>query len=285
MRVAVIGANGQLGTDLCAALGEHEVVPFRHADFDVRDGDAARTALGRSGPEVIINTAAYHRVETCEGDPAQAFTVNAVAPLQLARIARDLGARLVHCSTDYVYGGQGAGRLSEDVPAAPLQVYGASKAAGEWLVLQALPGALVVRSSGLFGVAGASGKGGNFIQTVIRLAREKGTMRIVDDQRLSPSYTRDLAVTMVQLIERGAGGLVHVTNTGSCTWYDLARSVVDLMQLGAEVHRQSTAESGATVRRPSYSVLENGRLGSFGIAPLRHWQEAVQAYLEAKGLN
>ncbi len=201
MRVALLGAPGQLGSDLTLALAEHDVAPFGHDDFDIRETAGARARLTACRPDLIINTTAFHKVELCEDDPETAFAVNAIAPNRLAKISRDLGARFVHISTDYVYGGTDARPLDEFVPSAPVQVYGASKAAGESLVLLADPEALVVRSSGLYGVAGASGKGGNFIQTVVRLAREKGEMRIVNDQVLSPTSTADLAAAILKLVE------------------------------------------------------------------------------------
>ena len=284
MRIAVLGAFGQLGTDLRATLQSQEVIPFGHTDFDVRDHVRARELLLASAPDVILNVTAFHKAEACEEDPDTAFATNATAPSRLARFARELGARFVHVSTDYVYGGSDARPLTETVPPAPVQVYGASKAVGEWLILLADPDALIVRSSGLYGVAGASGKGGNFVQTVIRLAREKGEMRIVNDQFLSPTYTADLAAAIGQLLERQASGIFHVTNADSCSWYDLACHVVTTAGLRAVVHPVSTAEFGAVVRRPAYSVLDNARWRSIGLERLRPWRHAVSAYLEAKGL-
>jgi len=284
VRIALLGANGQLGSDLVPALAGHEVVPFTEQSFDVRDEEAARRALAAARPDLVLNTTAFHKVEDCEAQPAVAFAVNAVAASALARIARALGARYVFISTDYVYGGSDARPLTEDVPPAPVNAYGASKVAGETLVLLAHPEALVVRSSGLFGVAGAAGKGGNFIQTVLRLAREKGRMRMVDDQRFSPSATADLAGGIRALVERGATGIVHLTNAGSCTWCELAAHVVAVAGLDAAVEPCTTAEIGSPVRRPAYSVLENRRLGALGVPPLRPWREAVVRYLSAKGV-
>jgi dTDP-4-dehydrorhamnose reductase len=163
-------------------------------------------------------------------------------------------------------------------------VYGATKAAGEWLVLLANLDALIVRSSGLYGVAGASGKGGNFIQTVIRLARDKGEMRIVNDQFLSPTYTADLASAIAKLVQCNASGIFHITNGDSCSWYELACHVIAATGLRAAVHPISTAEFGAPVRRPAYSVLENARWRELGLESLRPWREAMKVYLEAKGL-
>lgn len=283
MKVAILGANGQLGTDLQTAFADAEVIALTRADFDVCDAAAARVALTRLTPELVINCTAFHKVEACEEDPERAFAVNAAAAARLAGLARELGARFVHISTDYVYGASQAQRLSEDVPPAPLQVYGASKAAGEWLVLLAQPDALIVRSSGLFGVAGSSGKGGNFIQTVLRLARERGEMRMVNDQRLSPTYTADLAGAIRKLVEHATSGIVHVTNSGVCSWFELASWVVEAAGLKATVQGVTTTEFGAPVRRPAYSALENARWHECGWPPLRSWRDAVAEYLAAKG--
>ena len=241
MRIALLGANGQLGTDLRASLGGHDVVAFVHGDFDIRDSGKAREWIAACRPDVVVNTTAFHKVEQCEGDPETAYAVNALAPQRLAKMARELGAQFIHFSTDYVYGGTIVRPLTEEVAPAPVQVYGTSKAAGEWLIQLANPDALIVRSSGLYGVAGASGKGGNFIQTVIRLAREQGQMRIVNDQFLSPTYTSDLASAIVRLLERRAAGIVHVTNSESCSWYDLACQVVAIGGLTATVTPITTA--------------------------------------------
>lgn len=285
MRVAVLGAYGQLGTDLRHALSAHDVVPFGHGDFDVRDSATAARKLSETRPDVIVNATAFHKVELCEEDPDAAFAVNATAPARLARLARELGARFAHMSTDYVYGGDSTRPLTEDVPPAPVQVYGASKAAGERLVQLAYPEALIVRSSGLYGLAGASGKGGNFIQLVLRLAREKGEMRIVNDQVLSPTYTVDLAQAIVRLLERTVSGIVHVTNSGSCSWHEFASYVVASAGTAAVVHPVSTAEFGAPVRRPLYSVLENARWRALALPAVRSWREAARAYLETKGMT
>jgi len=259
------------------------VVPFGHADFDVRDAATVRRRLSEIQPDAIVNTTAFHKVERCEEDPDTAFAVNATAPARLAQVARELGGSFVHVSTDYVFWGAEARPLTELVAPAPVQVYGASKAAGEWLVQLAHPAALIVRSSGLYGVAGASGKGGNFVETIFRLAREKGAMRIVNDQVLSPTYAPDLAAQIVTLMERGVTGPVHVTNAASCSWFEMAAFIVRSAGLDAVVTPVTSAEFGAAVRRPAYSVLENARLQAIGLPLLRPWQAALEEYLAVRG--
>jgi dTDP-4-dehydrorhamnose reductase len=284
LRVAILGSRGQLGSDLTAAFQDAEVVALKRSDFDVRDVDAARRTLASHRPAVVINTTAFHKVEECEKQAEAAFAVNAIAAAELAAATAEIGARFVHVSTDYVFGGSSTRPLTEDVPPAPLQTYGVTKAAGEWMIRLANPDALVVRASGLYGAAGASGKGGNFIETVLRLARERGEMKIVTDQVLSPTYTHDLARALRRLVEADASGIVHVTNSGECSWYELASWVVELSGSGARVNQTTTAEFGSPVRRPSYSALDNARCRALGLPPLRHWREAVRAYLVAKGV-
>ena len=183
MRVAVIGANGQLGSDLVKALPPHEVVPLTHGDLEVADGEAVRAALERHRPQVVVNTAAFHKVETCEREPMRAFEVNALGARNLALACREVGCALVQLSTDYVFdGAQRAPYLESDTPR-PVNAYGVSKLAGEHFLRHVWDRHYIVRSSGLFGAAGSSGKGGNFVETMLRLGREKGEAAVADLRR------------------------------------------------------------------------------------------------------
>ena len=232
---------------------------------------------------MIVNTAAFHKVEACEDDVDQAFAVNCIAVRNLARVADQLGAYLVHISTDYVFDGEGTTPYTEDSPPNPINVYGASKAAGEFFVRNSCRQHLIVRSSGLFGLAGSSGKGGNFIQTMLRLGRERGVVSVVTDQVLSPTSTADLAQMVWRLIGAQAQGLYHVTNSDSCSWFEFARSIFGLSGVPSDVLPVTTASMNGTVRRPSYSVLANRRLASSGFGPMRPWREALDNYLQLAG--
>jgi dTDP-4-dehydrorhamnose reductase len=235
-------------------------------------------------PDVVLNTAASHRVDEIERDPAPAFRVNAVAVHHLARACARHGARLVHFSTDYVFGGDRPGPYAESAPAAPLSAYGTSKLAGEYLVRQASERHVVVRSSGLYGVAGSSGKGGNFVETMLRLAREGRPIRVVDDQVLAPTYTVDLADAVGRLLALDPpGGIYHLTNAGACSWLAFARRIFDLAGLAPDLGPTTSAEFGAPARRPANSVLLNTRAAALGLPPLRPWDDALRAYLAAKG--
>jgi dTDP-4-dehydrorhamnose reductase len=283
-RIVLIGANGQLGTDLAAVLAGPGLVPLTRRDLDVTDPAAVDRTLAALAPAVVVNTAAFHRVDDIEADPHLALAVNGAAVHHLARRCARRGTRLVHFSTDYVFGGAGDGPFVEDAPPAPVNAYGVSKLAGEQLVRNADPRHLVVRSSGLYGVAGASGKGGNFVETRLRLAREGKPIRVVDDQVLGPTYTADLADAVGRLLAADPpGGTYHLTHAGSCSRFEFARRIFGLCGLEADLAPTTSEAFGAPARRPRHSVLANTRLAALGLAPLRPWPEALSAYLSAKG--
>lgn len=285
-RVALIGAGGQLATDLRAAWAashpEDVLVPLTHADVEVTDADSVRAALDAARADVVLNTSAYHRVDELETNVDRALAVNAAAPRLLAVECAERDAHLVHFSTDYVFGGERDRPWLESDRPCPVNVYGASKAAGEMLVL-AVPGrSTVIRSSGLYGLAGSSGKGGNFVETMLRLAGSGRPIRVVDDQRLTPTSTAALARQVVAIVDAGATGLLHATCQGDCTWFEFAAEIFRLAGVNPEVGPQSTAESGAAARRPTYSVLENRRLAELGLDVLPDWREALAEYLQAR---
>jgi dTDP-4-dehydrorhamnose reductase len=285
-RILLIGATGQLGSDLREALPSDGLAALARRDLDVTDGAAIERALEVHAPAWVIDTAAFHRVDDIETDPgarAQALAVNVVAADHLARACARRAIRLVYLSTDYVFGDVGRGPHAEDAPVAPQSVYALSKLAGELLVRAADPRHLVIRSSGLYGVAGSSGKGGNFVETMLRLAREGRPLRVVDDQVLTPTYTRDLAGAVARLIERDPpGGIFHLTNAGACSWFEFARRIFALCGLAPDLAPTTSAAFAAPARRPANSVLLNARAAALGLPPLRPWPEALLAYLRAK---
>ena len=286
MRVLITGANGQLGSDLCRVLKQVEVIPLTHVEIEIADMDSVRSAFHKYKPEVIINTAAYVRVDDCETEQGKAFKINALGARNVAVVAQELGAKLVHISTDYVFGGEKEPRTIPytefDTPIPP-NVYGRSKLAGENFVRHLCPRHFIIRSSGLFGVAGASGKGGNFVETMLRLAKERDELRVVNDQVFSPTYTRDLAEKIAQLIETGYYGIFHITNKGSCSWYEFAREILRLAGLKTPVIPITSDRYPQIARRPRYSVLDNYHLRLLGIDDMRPWQEALKNYMISKG--
>jgi dTDP-4-dehydrorhamnose reductase len=283
MKTVLIGSNGQLGTDLVKALAGWPLARATHADFDVCDAAAARQFLTAAKPELVINTAAFHKLDDCETQPHKAFAVNATAVRDLAGICRDLGATLVHISTDYVYGGEQSTPYTEEDLPSPVNVYGVSKLAGELLVRATCPRHYIIRTCGLYGVAGASGKGGNFPELMIRLAREGKPIKVVRDQVLTPSSTRDVAAKIHELVQTGRYGVYHVTNSGSCSWYEFAGQIFHLLNLRPDFTSTTTAAFAAATQRPAYSVLAKDGLRRAGLAAMRPWQEALVDYLRKKG--
>jgi len=283
MKVLILGAKGQLGCDLVKTLAQDAVVAPARADLDICDFGQASRWLTEVKPDVVINTAAFHKVEECEEKPDRAFQVNAVAVGHLARACAAHHAVMVHISTDYVFDGRQCHPYREQDAPNPANVYGVSKLAGEYLVRQGCPRHFIVRTSGLFGVAGASGKGGNFAELMIRLAREGKPIRVVADQVLTPTYTRDLAQKIKELVRTDAYGLYHITSSGQCSWYEFAGKIFALLRRQPDFSPTTTAAFGSSVTRPAYSVLEHGGLHRAGIPDMRTWWQALVAYLTEKG--
>ena len=285
MRVAVIGSTGQLGQDLMRLFGE-EAVGFTHQDLDVTDGVGVASVMHSLRPDWVLNTAAFHRVDDCETNPTLAFAANALGALNVARAADAVGSGVVFFSTDYVFGGQDRGRghpYEEGDSPHPINVYGASKVAGEQLVMQANARHIVVRSAGLYGTA-TSRKGWTFPELMLNKARTEGTVRVVTDQVLSPTFTADLAWKTRELIEHDATGLYHLTNAGECSWFEFAKGAFELAGVDVKMEPIHTGETQRRAHRPSYSALATSRLEEAGLSPLRPWKEALGDYLRAKGL-
>jgi dTDP-4-dehydrorhamnose reductase len=283
VRALLIGANGQLGSDIVRAWPRDEVIPLTHADVEVTDRESVRAAIAAHAPDVVINTAAYHNVDVCEDEPERAFLVNAIAPMYVADACREAGAAIVHLSTDYVFSGHAGRAYTEaDLPDA-INVYGNSKAAGEQLVRTRHDRHFIIRTSGLYGVAGSSGKGGNFVERMLQLARDGKEINVVADQTLSPTATADLASKLLDVVRSGRYGTYHVTNSDWCSWYDFARTIFEMAGVDAKLSPTTTASFGARAVRPEYSVLANTELERAGIGTLRPWRQALYDYLHRKG--
>jgi len=277
----VIGATGQLGSDLVRTFDRSgELTPLSTRDVDIRNAAATRSLLEALRPTCVLNTAAYNLVDRAEEDGSSAFALNAEAVGTLAEACQSLGARLVHFSTDYVFDGAKRTPYLETDPTRPLSVYGESKLAGERLALERCERAVVFRVCGLFGLAGAQGKGkGNFVETMLRVAREGRPLRVVSDQVLCPSYTLDLARKVWAVLPNVAHPVYHLTNAGQTSWYDFARQSLALSGVTADLSPVTAAEYGAKARRPAYSVLAHANLAALGEDDLRPWDEALRAYV------
>jgi dTDP-4-dehydrorhamnose reductase len=286
LQTVVFGAAGQLGGELCRCLAG-DVVALTRADADLTQPDAVRSALDRIRPGVVINCAAYNFVDRAESEPHAAFAVNGWAVRDLARACRDLGCILVHFSSDYVFGLDEQRRTpyaESDAPG-PLNVYGLSKLAGEYLVRATTPKHFVIRTCGLYGAGGSGGKGGNFVETMLRLAGEDRPLRVVADQTCTPSYTVDVARATAALIQTGRHGVYHLTNGGGCSWHEFARAIFEAAGVKAEVTPITSEQFGAAARRPAYSVLAMRAYEGLGLPPLAPWREALGRYLQERQLH
>ena len=284
MKIAVIGADGQLGSDLVRALARDEVCPLFYPDFDVTRPQRMRSVLQDLRPSAVINTAAFHRVDECEDDPESSFRVNAIAVRDLARLAGELGFILVHFSTDYVFDGRKRAPYVESDPPNPLNVYAVSKLAGEFFVRSLAERHFLIRTCGLFGESSSKELGSNFVDRIIALAEEGKPLRVVDDQWVTPTLTAELAERTGDLIRTGEYGLYHLTSEGECTWFQFAREVFSLLGRKPRLEPVDSKSFAAKARRPLYSVLENKRAREIGLRDFSSWKDALKAYLEKKGL-
>ena len=283
MNYAVLGSAGQLGRDLCPRLSG-EVVRLTRQQIDLTRPDTIRPVLTDLRPDVVINCAAYNFVDKAENEPDAAFAVNAWGVRALATVCRDLDCALVHFSTDYVFGLDETRKIPyrESEAPGPVSVYGLSKLAGEYVVRAVCPRHFVIRTCGLYGVWGSGGKGGNFVETMLRLAGQGKPLRVVADQTCTPSYTVDVATAAAALLSTGRYGVYHLTNSGSCSWHDFARTIFQQAGVTADLTAIPSREYPAPARRPNYSVLAAGAYQALGLPLPRHWSDAVAAYLEER---
>ena len=279
MRIAIIGAAGQLGTALQACL-RGEIVPLTHAEIEITDPRRVDAALAAARPDCVINCAAYNFVDRAEDEPDAAFAGNAQGPRNLARWCATANAVLVHVSTDYVFGSDIDRILPycETANPGPQSVYAASKLEGEQFVRADLKRHFIVRTCGLYGRASSEGKG-NFVKTMLRLAKERPELSIVDDQHCTPSYAVDVAAAIARLIETDHYGLYHATNDGATTWYKFAREIFHRAKIGIKLRPISSSEYPQKAKRPGYSVLDCGKLVGVVGSPLPQWQDALARYL------
>ncbi|MGB9825275.1 MAG: dTDP-4-dehydrorhamnose reductase [Desulfofundulus sp.] len=278
-RVLVTGAAGMLGRAVVAEFRERgdEVLALSRQDLDITDLTAVRRALWQARPHVVVNCAAFTDVDGAEASREQAFLVNGLGPKNLALACRDVGASLVHISTDYIFDGRkGEPYEIYDTPN-PLGNYGKSKLWGERTVAEVGGRYFIVRTSWLFGPGGR-----NFVETMLKIGREKGAVKVVNDQRGCPTYTVDLARAMADLVESGRYGTYHVTNSGVTTWYEFALTIFKLAGLAVEVSPCSTEEFPRPARRPPYSVLDPFPLKEAIGYLLPPWEDALKRYLKER---
>lgn len=274
MRVTVFGASGLLGQELVKELGGERLTALSSHDADLRDVGRIRAAVQNSHPDWIILSAAFTDVDACESNRDHAFSVNCEGAINVAHAALEAGSRLLFLSTDYVFDGTKREPYQTSDARNPTSVYGASKARAEERLIEILPEVCIARTSWLFGHGGKC-----FPATILKLAATRPEISVVNDQRGSPTFTRDLASALVQLCRADARGIVHVTNSGDCTWYDFATEIVRQSGLPAAVKPVTTAEFPRPAKRPGYSVLSPDSLHAYNIH-MPEWQDALRRYLE-----
>ena len=284
MRIAVIGANGQLGNDVLRAFARHgdEVCPLTHSEIEIADVDSVSRTLQETKPDIVVNTAAMHHVEKCEEEPSKAFAVNALGARNLALVTQEMRSVLMHVSTDYVYDGRKGDPYEEQDAPQPLNVYGNSKLAGEYFVRSVTEKHFVLRTSALYGKSACRAKGGrNFIQLMLKLAKERDEIRVVDSEVVSPTSTAELAQQLVRLSRSDCYGLYHATAEGSCSWFKFAQTIFSLTKTPTKLNVAGPDEFPAKVPRPKYSVLENSALKRQGLNEFGLWQNGLRTYLES----
>ncbi|PZV15457.1 MAG: dTDP-4-dehydrorhamnose reductase [Pseudanabaena sp.] len=285
LKVALIGSNGQLGSDIASHFSQsarYQLTALTRADIDIRKADEVARVLTSQKFDVVINSAAYVRVDDCEQEVETAFNVNAISALEVARACRDIGAFCVYISSDYVFRGDRPDPYTEsDIPA-PINIYGTSKLTGEYLVRQTAPRSLILRISSVFGKAGASGKGGNFVETMIKKAKAGEPIKVVNDIFMSPTYTYDAARLLDALLQEGASGIMHGANAGSCSWHEFASQVLRLANIQYPIEAIPALAFPTKATRPMNSAIISDRLADISTFKMRPWQEALAAYIQAR---
>jgi dTDP-4-dehydrorhamnose reductase len=280
LKIAVIGANGQLGSELRKKFEEkHEVVGLTHGDIEITNIDNVKTVMSGIKPDILVNTAAYHNMPECEKNPEISFQVNAVGALNLAKTATDMGSVLVHYSTDYVFDGEKREPYVEKDLTNPLNIYAMTKLNGEILIKNYCNRYFVIRISGIYGKTVCRAKGNNFITTMQKAAKEREVVKVVNDEILTPTPVFEVAKNTLRLIETEGFGLYHMTCEGQCSWFEFAGVIFKELKLETPLISCTSEEFPSEIKRPSYSVLENHKLKSVNLNQMSHWKDALITYL------
>ncbi len=281
MKIAVIGANGQLGSDLVQVLSsEHLVTELNHTNIEITEIDNVKRVLSSIKPDILLNTAAYNQVPEAEKFPEEAFRINAFGTLNLAKVCQDEKIRFLHYSTDYVFDGKKLKPyIEEDLPN-PLNVYGNTKLSGEYFALNYCERSFVVRVSGIYGKVPSRSKGSNFISAILKLATEKPEVKVVNDEVLTPTSTLSIAKNTKELIKTEVYGLYHMSCEGEVSWYEFAQTIWNELDIITPLYPVSVKDFPQGVKRPFYSVLENHKLKTLGINKMPGWKEALIDFLK-----
>jgi dTDP-4-dehydrorhamnose reductase len=281
MKIVIIGANGQLGSELCEQLSDgHTVIGLTHADIEITNIDNVKSVFSEIKPEIVLNTAAYHNLPECEKNPDISFQVNAIGALNLAKITSDIGSVLVHYSTDYVFDGEKREPYIEKDLTNPLNIYAMTKLNGEILIKNYCTRYFIIRISGIYGETVCRAKGGNFITTMKKAARERDVVKVVNDEILTPTPVYEIAKNTAQLFNTEGFGLYHMTCEGQCSWFEFASVIFEELKLKTPLISCTSDEFPSAIKRPSYSVLENHKLKSVNLNLMSFWKDALVTYLK-----
>lgn len=283
MRILITGAGGQLGSEFAELFKNENLEALSHSKLDITDFERVKKFIENFKPAILINTAAYHLVDECENYPEKAFLLNSIAVRNLAILSSKFDFLLVHFSTDYVFDGKKESPYNEDDLPAPLSVYALSKLCGEIFIKNLCEKFYIVRTCGLYGAKGRASKGGNFIERILRKWEEGKKLRVVSDQIVTPTYTKELAEKVKMLILNEApSNLYHMTNEGECSWFEFSKKIFELMGIEADIEPVSSEELNLKAKRPKYSVLENRNIRLVGLTDFRHWSEALKEYFKER---
>lgn len=288
MKILLLGANGQLGSDIVRenqkSAHPAEIIAWQRSDLDITNQEELRKKLKEQSFDVLLNCTSYHNTDQVEKNPDMAFLINAFCVKEMALICKEKNARFAHISTDYVFSHSPENQLLTELnKPAPLNIYGASKLMGESLAQAVHDKTLIFRVASLFGLAGASGKGGNFVETMIRIGREKGQLRVISDQMMSPTSTASIADIILKALRTNISpGVYHAVNSGSASWYDFAKAIIQNAKIKAIVEPMLAIDYPSIALRPTFSALNNSKLAT-AVGPIPTWEEALNIYLHEKG--
>ncbi|MEN8221795.1 MAG: dTDP-4-dehydrorhamnose reductase [Acidobacteriota bacterium] len=284
MRIAIIGADGQLGSDITSLLKKNniEVAELTINEIDVADRDSVNTVLTPDlNADLIINTAAFHHVENCEKDPITSFRVNGEGAANVARACKTLKIPLYHISTDYVFDGKKKKPYIESDLPNPLNIYAASKLTGEYMVTSNHKESRILRLSGIYGHNICIEKGYNFVDKILQTGEKNGEVKVVDDEFLTPTFTEEIAEQIFVMIEKNAEpGIYHVSAEGGCSWYEFTKEIFKIKNNGVKVNKAAPGEFAGGVHRPANSVLENKHLKDLGLNIMTHWKAGLKKYIQ-----
>jgi len=281
MKWVILGSTGQLGAEFVDLLGK-DCIGFSRQSADLANPDAMEQSICSAKPEGVINCAAYNMVDKAEDHPLDAFETNSWGPKQLAGICQRHGWKLIHFSTDHVFSGNRKKPWLENDFTVPANTYGLSKLAGEEWVRKTNNNSFIVRTCGLYGSRGRGGKGGNFVETMLRLAKGNYPIRVVSDQICNPSSAKEVAQATIQLVEHWQPGTYHLANSGTCSWHEFASTIMEIAGMDVRVEAIASSEFGSRACRPKYSALSSRWSGENAFPALRTWRDALADYLKMR---